>query len=148
LEIQGSATSVPFIPDQKNGRRVFDPETGYALTKVFRDVPIGEAWFDFLFEEIALTVKSKFSWSDGGKKCTYVVQVQQLEAMLPYAPSSRRPAYRPSPQELRAALLPVLRDAIVAQHVRIVSNPLMPRKTIDVDVEFVDRTADGNPAIS
>ena len=134
-----------FIADPKNGRRVFDPESGYALTKIFRDVPKDEAWFDFFFEDTTFLVKSNVSWSRDRNKCTYVIQVKQLEDSFRHSPSHRKPAYQPSPQEFRATLLPALRAAIVAQLMRTSGDPRIVREPLKVDVDFIDRDSSKAP---
>ena len=127
-----------FIADPKNGRRVFDPESGYALTKIFRDVPNEEAWFDFFLEDTTFLVKSNVSWSHDRNKCSYVIQVKQVEDSFRNSPSRRKPAYQPSPQEFRTTVLPALREAIVAQLIRVSGDPRVIREPLKVDVSFVD----------
>ncbi len=138
--------SITFIADPKNGRRVFDPESGYALTRIYRDVPKGEEWFDFLFEGTTFEVKASFSWSDDGSKGTYVLQVKQLGDSFRHSPSRREPAHKPSPQEFRATVLPTLRDALVAQHRRTSGDPrIVGERMRVVDVDFIDHAmADGS----
>jgi hypothetical protein len=67
-----------FIADPKNVHRVFAPESGFDLTRVFRDVPKDGAWFRFLFEGTTFIVKLNVSWSNNGSKATYLLQVKQL----------------------------------------------------------------------
>src|SRR5690349_13062631 len=131
-----------FIADPRNGRRVFDPDSGYALTKVFRDVPKNEAWFDFFFEDTTFLVKSNVSWSDDRRRCTYAIQVKQLEDSFRHSPSGRKPAYQPSPREFRATVLPAVRDAIAAQLARTSGDPRIVREPLKIDVEFIDHAGD------
>src|ERR1700744_3262608 len=93
-----------FVEDPKNGRRVFDPESGVALTNVSRDAPKGEAWFDFLFEGTTLLAKAKVSWSDQGNRCAYVLQVKQLEDSFNYSTLRKLPFHALSPEEFRQSL--------------------------------------------
>ena len=67
-----------FIADPKNVHRVFAPESGFDLTRVFRDVPKDGAWFRFLFEGTTFIVKLNVSWSNNGSKATYLLHVKQL----------------------------------------------------------------------
>jgi hypothetical protein len=128
-----------FIADPRNRRSVFDPDSGYVLTKIFRYVPKDEAWFDFFFEDTTFLVKSNVSWSHDRNKYTYVIQVKQLEDSFRASLSRRKPAYQASPQEFRAIALPALRDAIVAQQIRNSGDPRIIREPLKVDVDFIDR---------
>ena len=125
-----------FIADPKNGRRVFDPERGYALTKIFRDVPKGEAWFDFFFEGTTFQVKSSVSWSDDRNKYTYTLGVKQLEDSFRWL--RREPVHQPGLEEFRATVLPALREAIVAQLIRVSGYRRIIREPLKVEVCFVD----------
>ena len=82
------------------------------------------------------------AWSNGGKNCTCAMQVQELETRLQYAWSPHGPAYRPSPAEFRTVLLPALRDAIVAWHLRRSGDPRIPKDPSTFVVEFIDQAAD------
>jgi hypothetical protein len=131
-----------FIADPKNLRRVFAPGTAYALVSISRDVPTDQVWFDFYIDDTRFEVRSRFAWSNGGKNCTCAMQVQELETRLQYAWSPHGPAYRPSPAEFRTVLLPALRDAIVAWHLRRSGDPRIPKDPSTFVVEFIDQAAD------
>jgi hypothetical protein len=125
-----------FIEDPKNGRRVADSESGHALTQIYRDVPIDEQWFDFVFESTKFLVKAKFSWSDNGSRCTYTLQAKQLEDSFQQSAQRHEQPYKPNPEEFRVAVLPALRDAIVAR--LALSLPAHTRKNLKVDVNFAE----------
>lgn len=128
-----------FVADPENGRRVFDPETGYALVKVYRDVPNDEAWFDFFLEGTRFLVKSKVSWSDDHNKATFTVRIKQLEDS--FRQRLHPHLYQPSPEELHAVAFPALREALLAHLVRTRGDPRIPRGPLTVDVNFVDPAA-------
>jgi len=142
-----------FVGDP-NALRVIDPERGYALEAYFHDVPKDERWFSFLFEDIEFIAKAKYSWSKDDPRSTYVFQIEQLEHSLRTAPSRRRPRYNPSPQEFREAVLPALRDAIVAlvRHT-IYRGPRerllnVPGRQSNIEVIFTDVAPDGGSKVN
>jgi hypothetical protein len=125
-----------FIADPENGRRVFDPVSGYALTKVFRDVPKSDAWFDFFYEGVTFLVKSNVTWSDNRNKCVYSLEVSQIENSVRQSPSRRKLGRVIESQEFRSSVLPALRDAIVSQAIRTRGDPRIVRDPLEVVVDF------------
>lgn len=132
-----------FISDPESRRRVFDPESGYELKAIFRDVPKDEFWFDFCFEDITFMVKSKLSWSEDRMRCTFTFNVAQLYHRYRYSALRRRRGETMYLADFRAHALPHLRDAVVAFVARTArGNPRVSGEPLKAEVEFADPASD------
>lgn len=138
---RGKQPEMAFMADPNNGRMVFDPESGHALIRIFRDVPNGEAWFDLELEGCRFLVKSDMSWSEERRHVTCRFHIDQLESSFRQWLNPR--SYQPTPAAFRATALPALREAVTAYLVRNSGSPRIPREPLQVDVIFIEPAVQG-----
>src|SRR5215475_2267819 len=132
VNTQGSAANMAFVKDPHNVFGAVDPDRGYSLVRIFRDVPQDEAWFERVFEGVHFQARAKYSVSREEQKFTYIFDVSQLENSFRYGTSHRTARYDPSPEEFRAVALPALQDAVAAQVTR------RPGRDSIVEIRFVE----------
>ncbi|WP_315799392.1 hypothetical protein [Bradyrhizobium sp. SZCCHNR1002] len=131
-----------FISDPENRRRVFDPESGFELTGIFRDVPKDEFWFDFSSEHIAFMAKSKLSWSADRMQCMFTFNVAQLYHSYRCNPLRKLGRETMSASDFCATILQKLHEAVVAFVTRASGDPRIIGERLKAEVEFVDHAPD------
>ena len=136
MSTQGSSANMAFVKDPHNVFGAIDPDRGYALVRIFRDVPQDKAWFEFVFEGVHFQARAKYSVSREEQKFTYVFDVSQLESFFRCGTSHRTARYNPTREEFRAVVLPALRDAVVAHVTR------RPGRDSNVEIRFVEYEGD------
>src|SRR5262249_39592596 len=130
------ATAMTFIPDPNHGLRVIDPTTGHSLTQMSRDVPNGQRWFEFCFDDPThwVLIKTTFTLSENDKTFQYIGVIDDIATE--FNNYSGRTFSR---SDFCATILPLLRAAITGLMWRYHERARQDGWT--VIVEFVDTSA-------